>query len=77
MHRQAQKATRELVPLATALEAALARLERSFQQQKRFTSDAAHELKTDVAIIKSSLQLLSMRKRNSRRVYPRAVSQPG
>lgn len=53
----------ELRPLVRALEAALARLQRSFEQQKRFTSDAAHELKTDVAIVKSSLQLLSMRKR--------------
>jgi two-component system OmpR family sensor kinase len=58
----AQK-TEELRPLAQALEAALARLQRSFEQQRRFTSDAAHELKTDVAIVKSSLQLLSMRKR--------------
>ena len=55
----------ELRPLAAALEAALARLRRSFEQQKRFTSDAAHELKTDVAIVKSSLQLLSMRKRTA------------
>ncbi len=57
------KETVELQPLAAALEAALARLQRSFEQQRRFTSDAAHELKTDVAIVKSSLQLLSMRKR--------------
>jgi signal transduction histidine kinase len=57
------KKTVELQPLALALEAALARLQRSFEQQRRFTNDAAHELKTDVAIVKSSLQLLSMRKR--------------
>jgi signal transduction histidine kinase len=57
------KRTVELQPLALALEAALARLQRSFEQQRRFTNDAAHELKTDVAIVKSSLQLLSMRKR--------------
>jgi signal transduction histidine kinase len=57
------KRTIELRPLALALEAALARLQRSFEQQRRFTNDAAHELKTDVAIVKSSLQLLSMRKR--------------
>jgi signal transduction histidine kinase len=56
--------TVELRPLTAALEAALARLQRSFEQQKRFTSDAAHELKTDVAIVKSSLQLLSMRRRS-------------
>jgi signal transduction histidine kinase len=57
------KRTIELQPLALALEGALARLQRSFEQQRRFTNDAAHELKTDVAIVKSSLQLLSMRKR--------------
>ena len=59
------KRTVELRPLARALEAALARVQLSFEQQKRFTSDAAHELKTDVAIVKSSLQLLSMKKRTA------------
>jgi signal transduction histidine kinase len=60
---QAAKETRELRPLSLALESALARLDRSFRQQKRLTSDAAHELKTDVTIAKSSLQLLAMRPR--------------
>jgi signal transduction histidine kinase len=55
--------TVELRPLAEALESALTRVQLSFEQQKRFTNDAAHELKTDVAIVKSSLQLLSMRRR--------------
>lgn len=59
------KQWKELQPLARALEDALARVELSFEQQKRFTSDAAHELKTDLAIVKSSLQLLSMRKRTT------------
>ena len=59
------KNTVELRPLTDALESALARLQRAFEQQRRFTSDAAHELKTDVAIVKSSLQLLSMRRRTS------------
>jgi len=57
------KQTVELRPLAAAIEAALSRLQRSFEQQRRFTNDAAHELKTGVAIVKSSLQLLSMRER--------------
>ena len=61
---QAAKETRELRPLSLALESALSRLDRSFRQQKRLTSDAAHELKTDVAIAKSSLQLLAMRPRS-------------
>ena len=55
----------ELRPLAGALEAALTRVQLLFEQQKQFTRNAAHELKTDVAIVKSSLQLLSMRKRTA------------
>lgn len=57
--------TVELAPLATALEAAMQRLEASFSQQRRFVSDAAHELKTAVAVVKSSLQLLTMRQRTA------------
>lgn len=56
--------TQELAPLTRALEAALGRLQEAFSQQRRFTSNAAHELKTDVAIAKSSLQLLNMRSRS-------------
>jgi signal transduction histidine kinase len=55
--------TRELAPLASALAAAMQRLEASFFQQQHFVSDAAHELKTAVAVVKSSLQLLNMRSR--------------
>ena len=59
----AAKETKELQPLVQAIESVLGRLQRSFEQQRRLTSDAAHELKTDVAIAKSSLQLLAMRSR--------------
>lgn len=61
---ESARSTVELRPLVFALEDALTRLEASFRQQRRFTSDAAHELKTDLAIVKSSLQLLSMRQRS-------------
>ena len=54
---------RELAPLVSALELVLAGLERSFDQQRQFVSDAAHELKTSVAVVKSSLQVLTMRDR--------------
>ena len=57
--------TIELAPLASALSTALSGLERSFAQQNRFVSDAAHELKTAVAVLKSSLQLLTMRPRST------------
>ena len=55
--------TWELAPLASALEDAIVRLQGSFAQQRRFVSDAAHELKTAVAVVKSSLQLINMRQR--------------
>jgi signal transduction histidine kinase len=58
-------AVEELAVLAHALESAMTRLERAFLQQQVFVHDAAHELKTAVTIIKSSLQLLTSRKRTA------------
>jgi signal transduction histidine kinase len=58
-------AVEELAVLAHALESAMSRLERAFVQQQVFVHDAAHELKTSVTIIKSSLQLLTSRKRTA------------
>jgi signal transduction histidine kinase len=56
---------KELAPLTVALETVLTRLEHSFLQQRRFVSDAAHELKTAVAVLKSSLQLLTLKQRTA------------
>jgi signal transduction histidine kinase len=56
---------KELAPLTVALETVLAGLEHSFLQQRRFVSDAAHELKTAVAVLKSSLQLLTLKQRTA------------
>jgi signal transduction histidine kinase len=56
---------RELAVLANALESAMSRLEKAFVQQQVFVHDAAHELKTAVTIIKSSLQLVTSRKRTA------------
>jgi signal transduction histidine kinase len=53
----------ELQPLALALDTALQGLERAFRQQRTFVNDAAHELKTAVTLLKSSLQLLTLRER--------------
>ncbi len=55
---ESASATPELLPLTNALDAVLARLRDAFRQQRDFTSDAAHELKTSVAIVKSTLQSL-------------------
>ncbi len=57
--------TVELAPLVSALQGLLKDLERSFSQQQQFVSDAAHELKTGVAVVKSSLQLLNMKTRTA------------
>jgi signal transduction histidine kinase len=55
--------TEELQPLVHALETLLAGLQLSFEKQRRFVGDAAHELKTSVAVVKSSLQLVDMKPR--------------
>ena len=55
---RAAKNMRELAPLTQALETLIGRLRDSFANQRQFTSDLAHELKTSIAIIKSSLQVL-------------------
>jgi len=63
---QSAQATAELAVLARALESATRRLDEAFVQQRVFVNDAAHELKTAVTIIKSSLQLLASRPRSTR-----------
>ncbi len=62
---QAAQQIKELAPLTFALTTVLKGLENSFQQQRRFVGDAAHELKTAVAVLKSSLQLITLRPRTS------------
>ena len=52
--------TTELAPIALSMEELLKGLQLAFERQRRLTGDAAHELKTSIAVLKSSLQLLSM-----------------
>lgn len=54
----------ELQPLIQALERMLQRLHAGHQQQRAFMADAAHHLKTPVAILKSTLQSLLRRPRS-------------
>jgi signal transduction histidine kinase len=49
----------ELQPLSEAIVRMLERLHWSFTQQKEFLGNAAHELKTPVAVLKSTLQSVS------------------
>ena len=55
----------ELRPLTESMTQMLARLEFSFKQQREFVGNAAHELKTPVAVLKSTLQSLLQRPRSS------------
>src|SRR5690242_10666729 len=43
----------ELAHLARAFNAVLVRLEQSFEQLRRFTSDASHELRTPLTVMRS------------------------
>lgn len=56
---------RELRPLAEALLQMIARLRHAFEMERRFINDAAHELKTAVAVVRSTVQVLSMRTRTA------------
>lgn len=55
-----QGAQGEVLALTDSFNGMLGRLEESFLIQKRFAANAAHELKTPLAVIKSSLQVLEM-----------------
>ena len=57
--------TRELAPLASALSETMQRLKLSFEKEQRFFNDAAHELKTAVAVVRSTIQLVTMRQRST------------
>ena len=47
----------ELVPLSVTLTRLVERLRAAFVHERQFSADAAHEMKTAVAIVKSTLQL--------------------
>ena len=48
-----QPATLELAPVVERLNALLARLQAAFEQERRFSSDIAHELRTPIAELRS------------------------
>jgi signal transduction histidine kinase len=57
-------ATKELRPLAETLARVVTGLRNAFDAERRFISDAAHELKTAVAVARSSIQVLAMKSRS-------------
>ncbi|MBV8475724.1 MAG: HAMP domain-containing protein [Acidobacteria bacterium] len=63
--REEAELVAELRPLAEAMQTMLQRLHQSFEQQREFLGNAAHELKTPVAILKSTVQSLLQKTRTS------------
>jgi len=64
----------ELERLASTLNSMLARLEAAFQQVARFTADASHELRTPVAVMRTSAEL-ALRKTRTEDEYREALTQ--
>jgi signal transduction histidine kinase len=62
---EAARDTKELAPLTHAMTTMLDGLHCAFDQQREFLANAAHELKTPVAILKSTLQSLLQRPREA------------
>ena len=58
----------ELYRLSATMNALLDRIQNSFQREKNFTADASHELKTPLAVVKGTLEVL-VRKPREREHY--------
>jgi len=64
----------ELSPFVRAWSQMLSRLSHAMKEQRRFTSDASHELRTPIATIKSTLQLARSQERPTE-YYKKAIDQ--
>lgn len=64
----------ELSRLAVTFNEMLERLQKSFEKESRFVSDASHELRTPIAIIKGYADLLAQWAKNDPQVLDESVS---
>jgi two-component system sensor histidine kinase QseC len=65
----ASSAPREVVPLIERLNRLFIRIDASMQKERRFTADAAHELRTPVAAIKAQAQVARAASGEAERIH--------
>ncbi|MBI1888023.1 MAG: sensor histidine kinase N-terminal domain-containing protein [Nitrosomonadales bacterium] len=65
----ATSAPREVVPLIERLNRLFSRIDASMQKERRFTADAAHELRTPVAAIKAQAQVARAASGDAERIH--------
>ncbi len=69
----AQHVSTEIVPIKNRLNELLSRLEASFNRERQFNSDVAHELRTPLAGIRSTIEV-SLRRARDNDEYKRVLS---
>jgi two-component system sensor histidine kinase QseC len=65
----AERAPREIVPLIERINKLFGRIDASLQKERRFTADAAHELRTPVAGIKAQAQVARAATNEAERIH--------
>jgi len=70
---EAARAPCEIVPIKNTLNDLLARIEEAFKRERRFTADVAHELRTPLAGLRSTIEVALVRRRDAAE-YQNALS---
>lgn len=72
LNREIKGKSKEIISLEKSFDNLLRRLKKSFDKQGEFVNNAAHEIKTPLTIIKTSLQLLELSEKPTLEEYKEA-----